>query len=64
MTPPIEQVSPALPGNTVRRPDVRNKRIVTEADRERRQNQGKDPSKRPGHENRPDGSEHIVDELA
>jgi hypothetical protein len=60
---PIEQVRPALPGNTVRRPDVRNKRIVGEGERDRRRDPHENQRHRPGHD-RPDGSEHIVDELA
>jgi hypothetical protein len=59
---PIEQVTPALPGNTVRRPEGRNKRSVTDSTRERPRRDGNRPEQK--HDQRPGGSEHIVDELA
>lgn len=59
---PIEQITPALPGNTIRRPEPRNKRAVNEPARDRRQ---KDERRQdPDRDRRPDGSNHIVDELA
>lgn len=59
---PIEQVRPTLPGNTIRRPDGRNKRRVDEAQRDRKQNDGRGPGA--DRDERPGSSEHIVDELA
>jgi hypothetical protein len=61
-----------MPGNTIRRPEERNKRNVTPAVRERqpgaRHHQGHQDGQHDGNsghrDQRPDGSTHIVDELA
>lgn len=57
---PIDQVRPALPGNTIRRPDARHKPSVAPVAPERRK---KDSSQR-NRDQRPGAGEHIVDELA
>lgn len=59
---PIEQVTPALPGNAIRRPEPRNKRSSNEGAPERRQKDQRRQEQ--DRDRRPDGSGHIVDELA
>lgn len=59
---PIEQVKPALPGNWTRRVENRNKKGGGD-----RPQPGEAKEERPphdGHDGRPDGRDHIVDELA
>jgi hypothetical protein len=59
---PIEQVTPTLPGNWPRRIENRNKRDSAKKDAPARRKDRKLPGTNPGE--RPDGHEHIVDELA